>query len=329
MANEQRAPLSLNSAIDLTAAASYGLGVVMTSTGINLPSAGGTITGVLGNKPAIGKPGDVRSSFGDRVIIRAGGTIAVGDDLKVQADGTFITCVTGDVAAGKRMGVCTDASTIGNLGSMIFCPGSGSTATAAPEQVTTGALSANAARSLITIVGTKALTLPDGKYLGQTHDVEVIAASATPLATLTVTTPLTGEASTHLLKSAHILLKFVWQYDGTNTGWHLTSKGRSGKSTYVVGTGSLAGCCDANVDLSITGTVAIAFPDGGAVDEMVSISVSTAASTPVGTATGHFRTKAGVVATTIAGLDATTDYVNLMWDGATWQELSSTGVTYS
>jgi hypothetical protein len=329
MSANGRAPLSIPASADLSA--SEFCGVISGVNGLALPAAGGSIIGVLYSKPnAIGKPGLVRSTPGDRLEIKAGGTIARGDDLKVQADGTFITCVAGDVAAGKRVGICWDAATVGNRGSMIFLGAAGATvSTSGQEIVATGALGAAFATSYLNIVGTKAYVLPDGLFVGQQHIVEVQTATTTPIGTLTVTTPYTGEAATHILKAVKQRLTFVWMFDGAVTGWHLLAKQRGGKSTYIVATDSFVGNSDKSIDLSIAGTKTGALPNGGAVGEVIVISISSATATPVGNLTGLYRTKFGVAATNLTGLDATTDFAVLEWDGAAWCELNSTGVTFA
>lgn len=330
MAGQQKPPLSIKASADLTAFQHCGISI--NASGLLVaPSAGGSILGVLYNiANAAGKPGLVQSNVGDRLQFKAGGTITPGDDLKVQADGTFITCVAGDVAAGRRVAVAITGATVGNRADGVLVGGSAqSTSGVGQEIVTAGALTAAPSTSYLSITGAQAYTLPDGLFVGQQKTVEVIVAASTPVGTLTITTPTTGEQATHVLKAVRQQLVFVWRFDGSVNGWHLVTKRRAGKTTYIVGTDSFVGNSDKNIDLSITGTKTGALPNGQAIGELICISISTAASTPVGNLTGTYRTKFGVAAANLSGLDATTDFAIFEWDGLAWQELNSTGVTIS
>jgi hypothetical protein len=113
------------------------------------------------------------------------------------------------------------------------------------------------------------------------------------------------------------------------TGWHLVKKQRAGRKTFVVGTNNVgADDLHSNVDLSVTATVSSSLAAGSADGEIIHVTVSTAAASPLGSITGAFRKKDGGTSATWGSgtlINATTAYVWLRWDmgDARWHEIVS------
>lgn len=183
--------------------------------------------------------------------------------------------------------------------------------------------------SVLQFTGTKAFTLPDGDRAGLVHTFIVGTVSATPIGTLTVTTPLAGTQATRIFDTAGQRVTFLW--DGS--AWRIIAKNRGGALTVVVGTDVLTGRnMNSTYNLSITGTATStgtkALPDGEVEGEVIWVRCTTAATIPAGNIDGVFTTIAGVAGTHLA-VNATTDYEQLRWTGASWQEQITNSVTIS
>lgn len=331
MANEQQGPkLSLLANADLSA--SQYCGVTVNASGkVVLPSAGGSIVGVLYNKPtAANKAAAVYARPGDQVIIVAGGTISAGDSLKVDANGKFVTASAGDIAAGSRVGICTEGATNGNKGSMIILQGGATTAVSGYETITTGAASLTKDVTQLSTTGTQAYTLANGLFAGQRKTFVEITAATSPLGTLTIATPFGTESATHVFHATKQELEFEW----TGAAWRMIRKVRQGTLAVVVGTTVLTGFDLAAIyNLSVTGTVSstatMSIPNGTMHGEMISIRTGTAASLPNGNINITATTVAGAAATNLAGINATTCTAQMTWTGATWQALVLNTLTLS
>jgi hypothetical protein len=93
-------------------------GVTLTSTGVNLPSAGAQIIGILLNKPtALGRTASVRLIGPvERAIL--GGTITVGTSLKIAATGKFVAAAATD----KAVALCLEAGADGEERTVMLLP---------------------------------------------------------------------------------------------------------------------------------------------------------------------------------------------------------------
>jgi hypothetical protein len=161
-----------------------------------------------------------------------------------------------------------------------------------------------------------------------------VSAASTPAGTLTVSSP--DDTAGFVCPATFFFDNAGQEIELIATAalkWRCIRKKRVGVKTLTVGTTVTTGICDmSNVDLSITGTVSStttkALPNGAAVGETVAITVSTAASTPIGTLGGAFVKKDGTAGTTLAWTgNATTDQAVLVWSGTGWkaQVLIGTG----
>lgn len=195
-----------------------------------------------------------------------------------------------------------------------------------------GALSLTRELSELTIAGTMAFTLAAPTYVTQRKKIRCVAASATPAGTLTITGP---DSVAGFVCPATFFFTTVGQeitLEATSgLLWRCIAKKRAGVKTLVVGTTVTTGIADmVNIDLSITATVSStttkALPNGAAVGEICAVTVSTAASTPIGTLGGAFSKKDGTAGTTLAWSgNAVTDQAILQWDGAGWKGITLTG----
>lgn len=190
--------------------------------------------------------------------------------------------------------------------------------------------------SELTVSGTKAYTLAAPEFAGQRKVVRCVAASSSPLGTLTISSP---DDTAGFVCPATVCFTNPGQlieFEATSgLKWRAIRKIRTGVTALVIGTTVTTGICDmTHVDVSVTGTVAStttkALPDGAAVGEIVSITCSTAASTPHGDLGGTYIKKDGTSAGTLLDdFTLVTDNAQLMWNGSAWKPLILAGTTLS
>lgn len=189
-----------------------------------------------------------------------------------------------------------------------------------------GALSLASYETQLTISGTLAFTLAAPTVIGQKKRIRCIAATSTPLGTLTITGP---DTTTGFACSSTFLFDAVGQrVDLVATSgllWRAVEIVRAGGAAneVVVGTTVLTGVnLKSNYFCSVTGTVASTttkgIPNGSAIGEIMTVNVSTAASIPSGTISITGRTQAGAAATTLGTMAATTNYAACRWNGTAW-----------
>lgn len=204
-------------------------------------------------------------------------------------------------------------------------------ATESEDVSASGAVSITTPVTYLTVSGTKAYTLADGPtgIAGMRKRIECVSAASTPLGTLTIASPETTSglacSSTFLFDTVGQAIELQW----TGTKWRATRVQRAGgtANNVVVGTTVLTGInLWANYYLSVTGTVSSTvaanrgLPNGSAVGEIVSISCTTAASTPNGT----FEMVRALPSTGAVGtgnlntINATTAVASFFWRGDAW-----------
>ena len=195
----------------------------------------------------------------------------------------------------------------------------------AMELITSGALSISTALpySHVSVTGTVAYTLADGTIEGQIKEIECTVIGGTPLGTLTLATPFTGQSAVHVFTAVGQRLFLVWRA----LGWKVIGKQRAGVQAVVVGTTVLTGYDMASVyALSVTGTVSSTttkgIPAGQVGGERIHLSTPTVASTANGdiaiTAV-NAETNAACTSFGNIGNDATTaSGMSLTWNGAAW-----------
>lgn len=222
--------ISLQASTDLSASQFCAM-TMNSSQQLLLPSANSTILGVLQNNPnAAGKAAELQI----RGVTKAklGGTVNVGDTVKVDSSGRFLTASAGDIAAGFAVGMCIVGGAINNIGSVsLDLAGTGFVAASGFDDIVLGT-TAPSGLTLVTFVqttGTKTGVLPNGVSTGQTKRFVQSVAASTPVGTVTGTfKDQTGAAKTTLALGTAVatIADFIW--DGA--AWRLTSA--------VTGTGS-------------------------------------------------------------------------------------------
>lgn len=165
-------------------------GVTLNSSGnLALPSAGAAIIGVLCNDPTSGKAGTYQSI--GVTPMKLGGTVAVGDRVKVDSSGRAVTASAADLLAGSCIGWCRVGGAVNNIGEVqLMLTGTGiSGGGVLDTALATGALdSANLYDAVFfSIDGTKSAALPAGLRAGQRLTLTCDLAANTPAGTVTGT----------------------------------------------------------------------------------------------------------------------------------------------
>lgn len=196
------------------------------------------------------------------------------------------------------------------------------------EVVTSGALSIDIGISELSVTGTQAYTLADGRFSGQKKTVVCTVAASTPLGTLTLNDAFGTESLVHVFTAVGQRLELEW----TSTGWKMVAKRRAGTQVAVIGTTVLTGFDMALLyDCQVTGTVSStttkSIPDGTVPGETMYTGCSVAASTPVGNINFTGSSLDGVAKTDLQAIGALTDTVTLCWTGAKWLVVANSGIT--
>ena len=287
-------------------------------------SAGGRVVGTLTNKPdAAGKAGSLQ--FGGAGKVLAAGTISAGGAIASDASGKAVAAAGTDLVAG----IALEDMASGGIYSYL-CTNTAAIAVATGEETkTSGALNVDIPISYLSVTGTVAFTLADGTNVGARKILECTVAATTPIGTLTINDAYLTESTTHVFNTVGQRLVLEWR----TGGWKVVEKRRTGSVTPVVGTTVLTGNDMVETyNLSITNTVTSAttmgIPDGQLEGEIIWIRCTTAGGSPVGVIDGTYKLLSGVAATH-AAVNATTDYEQLRWDGAAWQEQITNSVTLS
>jgi len=211
--------------VDVDLSASQYCGVDLNSTGeLVLPSAGAAIVGVLQNDPAVAGRSGSYQYFGISKM-KLGGTVAVGDFVKVDSSGRAVAATAGNVAEGQAIGKCRVGGAVGNIGEvqlMNLGVGVGS-ASGALEIVTSGAISVVKRTTLLSVTGTAAYTIASGLYAGQRKTVLCTVAATIPAGTITgvyTDTDGTTARTTAALNAVADELELEW----TGAAWQVLLK---------------------------------------------------------------------------------------------------------
>ncbi len=200
-----------------------------------------------------------------------------------------------------------------------------------------GALSQAFFETQLTVSGTVAYTLAAPTVAGPKKRVVCAAAASTPVGTLTVSSPDDAtDFVTNAVFTFHTAGQAVEFVATAALKWRAVRITRAGTQAVVIGTTTLTNLNLAAVySLSVTGTVSStgvrALPPGSAIGEQTSLAVTTAASTPAGSIAFTGVNQAGTAATTVTGMDATTDNLLLQWAGSTtgWQPVFVVGLAFT
>jgi len=202
-----------------------------------------------------------------------------------------------------------------------------------------GALSLTREVTELSVDGTKAYTIAAPTRTGQRKTVRCVAATNTPLGTLTVSSP---DDTTGFVCAASFLFNNVGQeikLEATAAlKWRCVQKKRVGAKTLVIGTTDTTGICNMEMLIltSTTGTVASlttkGIPNGSAIGERIQITEITAAGTPHGDIAGTFQDHAGAAKTALDDFTVAKEGGTFVWTGAAWQlegQLTSTTLAFT
>lgn len=233
--------------------------------------AGEAAIGVLLNKPASGEAASIQ--IGGVALVSCDAAVTQDDKLMSSGDGQCATKTGTNNALGVALASASTAATIipVKLEQSDGVPGGGVGSFEATAITPTVSL------ALITIAGTDALTLADATIVGQEINIHVVAASATPIGTLTLNDAYTGESATIIFNEVGQRVRLKW----TSVGWKLMEA--YGLET-VTATGALEPAWHTSY-LNITGTVAYTLAAGTRVGQRKRIECLAGATTPVGTVT--------------------------------------------
>lgn len=177
--------ITLPAGADLSA--SWACAVDVDSSGeAVLPSAGGPIVGVLTDKATAGQAAAIQVS--GIAQMKLGGTVAKGDQVKVDTSGRAVAASASDVANGASIGRCILGGAVNNIGAILltnFGQGLVVSGGALETVSANGAISVVKQTTLLSVSGTKAYTLASGLYPGQRKWIQCSVAASIPSGVVT------------------------------------------------------------------------------------------------------------------------------------------------
>jgi hypothetical protein len=283
---------------------------------MTLPSAGGRILGVLfsGEGDAAGKAVPV-IVFGPAPG-KGGGSFSDGDPLKVTAAGKFVSASADDIAAGSMVALALEDGALDRVSEVLLLPaGSGTSDVSAVQSLAApGEVNADSEITELSVDGTDAFTMEDGRYVGQRKIVRCIAADNTPVGTLTPDDMAVGQPASFIFSAVGQELTFEW----TAAGWKVVDGKTAGVDTPAQGATPLRQLVMNHV-VSIDGTDDWILDDGLWPGQTKNVIVAAAANTPAGTVSGKFYDNAdGSADGTDLTINAAADAAMLIWDGLRW-----------
>lgn len=232
MSTGQHNPFTLPNGNSLTATSMF-CGVNVDSNGnAVLPTAGGSIVGVMYGISGPGSSLSVRGPGDGKVKVQYGGTVTLPAVLKINASGQFVTASASDIAAGAGIAIALKAGASGEIGEAVLVGGASPTASVVGTDDIALGTTAPSNLTAVTFVqtsGTNTGVLANGVYAGQTKRIVQSVATSTPVGTITGTfKTLAGAAATTLALGTAVatIADFVW--DGS--AWRASSA--------ITGTGS-------------------------------------------------------------------------------------------
>lgn len=233
--------------------------------------AGEAAIGVLLNKPASGEAASIQ--IGGVALVSVDAAVTQDDKLMSSGDGQAATKTGTNNALGVALASASTANTIipVKLEQSDGVPGGGVGSFEATAITPTVSL------ALLTIAGTDALTLADATIPGQEINIHVIAASASPIGTLTLNDAYTGEATTIVFTEVGQKVRLRW----TASGWKVME-------AFGAETKTIAAALEPlwhTSYLNFTGTVAFTLAAGTIIGQRKRIECIGVAGTPLGTVT--------------------------------------------
>lgn len=206
-----------------------------------------------------------------------------------------------------------------------------------------GALDLTKMVTELTVSATKAYTLAAPTVAGQKKVIRCVAATSTPLGTVTISSP--DDTAGFVCSTTFTFTdvgQAIWLEATTALKWRCVRVQRAGGAAdaVVIGSTALTGlnlwlryCCSVTGTVSSTG--ANALPNGSAVGERCIVTCSTAALSPVGSIDGVFKgminesyTHLGAIGV-VASATVVGDCAVLEWTGSAWSVLYQNGCTLS
>jgi len=252
--------------------------------------------------------------------------LSAGDIVKVDSAGKFVLASASDIAAGSGVGVAvTAAAADGDMFCLLLLANAaGTVAVTGFDSVTApGALSVTTEITELSVDGTDAFTLADGKYVGQTKRIRCIAAVNTPVGTVTPDTVFAGAPATYVFTAPGQEVLLMW----TATGWKCIG-GKTAGTDAPAAASTLRPLVEVHV-VAISGTNDWVLGDGIFIGQRKQIAVASAAATPVGTISGIFYDEDGSGDGTDINLNAAADQAFIEWDGNRWVALTLVSATIS
>jgi hypothetical protein len=185
----------------------------------------------------------------------------------------------------------------------------------------------------LTVASTVAYTMAAPSVDKQRKLIRCVAATSTPLGTVTVTNP---DATAGFVCPTTFTFTAVGHEAVDVSGtlkWRIHRVKRAGVQILVLGTTLTAGLVLAHTySCSVTGTAnstgaTKALPDGLTPGDFCVVACSTAACIPVGALDFTGVTLANAAVTHLQAIGVTTDTVTLTWNGAAWLVIANSGVT--
>lgn len=283
--------------------------------------------GIIGSAPKAA--GDGMDLFIDRLMpIEAGGAFDGGAKLTTDANGRAVAASDGH----HVMAIAAEPAT--TSGQRVACtPVFGSLPAAGVDAIVSvsapGAIPPTASYVLLRVDGTDAFSLADGEE-GHELTIDCIEATNTPIGTLTIATPYTGQPATHVFRAAGARLTLRM----TSDGWKVVDKKRSGALTVVVGTTVLTGeDMVATYNLTVDGAADSNaadnrnIPNGLVEGEVIEVQVTAATNTPDGEIDITATDLDNAAFTKIDTIDGTTaHYFHARWNSSSWKQTAIAGV---
>ena len=291
--------------------------VKLSSGAVVKAGAGDPVLGVLLNKPASGEIASVQ--IGGVATVAVDAAVTVDDKLMSSADGQATTKTGTNNSAGVAMATATTAGEV----IAVKLESSDGVAGGGVASFENTAITPGVALALITVDGTDTLTLADGSLPGQEIEILCVAASNSPVSTLTINDAYGSEPTSWVFTTAGQGIKLRW----TTTGWKLISLKQMGSET-VANAGTANPLCLLHL-VSIADTVDF-IQGSGVIAGQRSIWCATANSgTPVGTVSGLFYDEDGSADGIDVNFNAAGDSAALEWVGSRWFAYSLVSATVS
>ena len=271
--------------------------------------------GVLLNAPASGAIASVQ--IGGVAKVSADAAVSVDDRIMSSSDGQGATRTGVNNALGVAM---TAAAAAGELFECKLEQSDGTPGGGVGSFENT-AITPTVGLALITVDGTDALTLADGTIPGQEIEIVCIAASNTPLGTLTINDAYGSEPTSWVFTTVGQSLKLKW----TVTGWKLIKLGQVGNEALTTTQTANPLCLVHTVNVNGTNDY---IQGDGLIAGQRSIWVVTAGST-ASTVSGLFYTTAYAATGTDINFNAASDAAVLSWAGGRWYADALTSATIS